>query len=191
VSADCVTSTLPNMTDRDDLGKLITELAVVHGRVSLSSGGEADFYVDLRRITLHHAAAPLVGRVMLDLVADWEFDVVGGLTLGADPVATAMLHAAATLGRAVDACVVRKAEKVHGLQRRIEGPEVAGRRVLAVEDTSTTGTSVMTAVEAFQQAGAEVVGVAVIVDRGAGDLVRSAGLNYRSVYSLADLGLAA
>src|SRR5690348_6583989 len=99
VSAYRVTSTLPRMTDRDDLGKLIAELAVVPGRVSLSSGGEADFYVDLRRITLHHAAAPLVGRVMLDLVADLEFDVVGGLTLGADPVATAMLHAAATIGR--------------------------------------------------------------------------------------------
>jgi orotate phosphoribosyltransferase len=185
-----VTSTLFSMTERDDLGKLITELAVVNGRVSLSSGGEADFYVDLRRITLHHTAAPLVGRVMLDLVADWEFDVVGGLTLGADPVATAMLHAAAVRGRAVDACVVRKAEKVHGLQRRIEGPDVAGRRVLAVEDTSTTGKSVTTAVEALTQAGAEVVGVAVIVDRGAGDVVRSAGLNYRSIFSLTDLGLA-
>jgi orotate phosphoribosyltransferase len=178
------------MTERDDLGKLITELAVVNGRVTLSSGAEADFYVDLRRITLHHAAAPLVGRVMLDLVADWEFDVVGGLTLGADPVATAMLHAASVRGRAVDACVVRKAEKVHGLQRRIEGPEVAGRRVLVVEDTSTTGKSAMTAVEALRQAGAEVVGVAVIVDRGAGDVVRSAGLKYRSVFSLTDLGLA-
>jgi orotate phosphoribosyltransferase len=191
VSADRVTSTLHCMTDRDDLGKLITDLAVVRGRVSLSSGAEADFYVDLRRITLHHAAAPLVGRVMLDLVADWEFDAVGGLTLGADPVATAILHAAAAGGRAVDACVVRKAEKVHGLQRRIEGPDVAGRRVLAVEDTSTTGSSVLTAVDALRQAGAEVVGVAVIVDRGAGEAVRSAGLNYRSVFSLADLGLAA
>ncbi|MEN3303922.1 MAG: orotate phosphoribosyltransferase [Micromonosporaceae bacterium] len=190
MSVERVTSTLFSMTERDDLGKLITELAVVNGRVALSSGGEADFYVDLRRITLHHAAAPLVGRVMLDLVADWEFDVVGGLTLGADPVATAMLHAAAVRGRAVDACVVRKAEKVHGLQRRIEGPDVAGRRVLVVEDTSTTGKSAMTAVEALRQAGAEVVGVAVIVDRGAGDLVRSAGLNYRSVFSLTDLGLA-
>src|ERR687885_2890052 len=122
------------MSDRTELRQAIVDLAVVHGRVVLSSGREADWYVDLRRATLHHAAAPLIGRVMLDLVADWEFDVVGGLTLGADPVATAMLHAAATLGRAVDACVVRKAEKVHGLQRRIEGPDVAGRRVLAVED---------------------------------------------------------
>jgi len=178
------------MADRDDLRKLITDLAVVHGRVVLSSGQEANYYVDLRRLTLHHDGAPLVGRVMLDLTSDWEFDAVGGLTLGADPVAAAMLHAAAADGRDLDAFVVRKEGKAHGLQRRIEGPDVAGRRVLAVEDTSTTGGSVLTAVEALTEAGAEVVGVAVIVDRGAGDAVRSAGLGYRSAYSLTDLGLA-
>ncbi len=184
-------STLDVMGDHDDLRKFITELAVVHGRVVLSSGREADWYVDLRRVTLHHAAAPLVGRVLLDLTADWEFDAVGGLTLGADPVATAMLHAAAAEQRRLDAFVVRKSGKAHGLQRRIEGPDVAGRRVLAVEDTSTTGGSVLTAVEALQEAGAEVVGVAVIVDRGAGDAVQAAGLSYRSAYTLADLGLTA
>ncbi len=178
------------MADRDDLRKLITDLAVVHGRVVLSSGQEANYYVDLRRLTLHHQGAPLVGQVLLDLTADWEFDAVGGLTLGADPVAAAMLHAAAQRGRALDAFVVRKEGKAHGLQRRIEGPDVAGRRVLAVEDTSTTGSSVLTAVDALTEAGAVVVGVAVIVDRGAGDAVRSAGLGYRSAYSLTDLGLA-
>jgi orotate phosphoribosyltransferase len=178
------------MADRDDLRKLITDLAVVHGRVVLSSGQEANYYVDMRRLTLHHEGAPLVGRVMLDLTADWDFDAVGGLTLGADPVAIAMLHAAALRGRALDAFVVRKEGKAHGLQRRIEGPDVAGRRVLAVEDTSTTGSSVLTAVDALTEAGAVVVGVGVIVDRGAGDAVRSAGLGYRSAYSLTDLGLA-
>jgi orotate phosphoribosyltransferase len=179
------------MSSRDDLRKLIADLAIVHGRVVLSSGHEADYYVDLRRVTLHHAAAPLVGDVMLDVVADWQFDAVGGLTLGADPVAGAMLHVAASRGRALDAFVVRKAEKAHGLQRRVEGPEVAGRRVLAVEDTSTTGESLLTAVDALRQAGADVIGVAVIVDRGAGDAVRAAGLDYRSCFSLGDLGLTA
>ena len=178
------------MAERDDLRKLIAELAIVHGRVVLSSGQEANYYVDLRRVTLHHAAAPLVGQVLLDLTADWQFDAVGGLTLGADPVATAMMHAAAARGIELDAFVVRKSEKTHGLQRRIEGPDVAGRRVLAVEDTSTTGASVLTAVNALREAGAEVVGVAVIVDRGAENAVRSAGLGYRSAYSLTDLGLA-
>ena len=176
------------MTDRDDLLKLVRDLAVVPGRVTLSSGQVADWYVDLRRLTLHHAGAPLVGEVMLDLVDDWDFDAVGGLTLGADPVAAAMLH---TSTRPLDAFVVRKEGKAHGLQRRIEGPDVAGRRVLAVEDTSTTGGSVLAAIDALREAGAEVIGVAVIVDRGAGDTVRAAGLSYRAAYTLADLGLSA
>jgi orotate phosphoribosyltransferase len=177
------------MTDRDDLRKLILDLAVVHGRVTLSSGRVADYYVDLRRVTLHHAAAPLVGRVMLELTAGWDYQAVGGLTLGADPVAAAMLHVSAAQGRGLDAFVVRKSEKTHGMQRRIEGPEVSGRRVLAIEDTSTTGGSVLTAVNALRESGAYVIGVAVIVDRGAGDAIRSAGLEYRSAYSLTDLGL--
>jgi orotate phosphoribosyltransferase len=176
------------MADRDDLLKLINDLAVVRGRVVLSSGMHSDYYVDLRRVTLHHAGAPLVGRVMLDLVADWDFDAVGGLTLGADPVATAMLHAAAAQGRPLDAFVVRKGEKVHGLHRRIEGPEVAGRRVLVVEDTCTTGASTLTAIEALRQVNASIVGVSAIVDRGGVDAVRAAGLSCRSAYSLADLG---
>ena len=167
----------------------ILNKAVVHGKVILSSGKEADYYVDLRRVTLDATAAPLVGDVMLDLTADLDYDAVGGLTLGADPVATAMLHAAGRRGRRLDAFVVRKAEKQHGLQRRIEGPDVHGRRVLAVEDTSTTGGSVMTAVEALREAGAVVVGVAVIVDRGAGSLITEHGLGYRAAYSLADLRL--
>lgn len=178
------------MSERDDLRKFITDLGVVHGRVTLSSGQDSDWYIDLRRVTLHHAAAPLVGHVLLELTDDWDYDAVGGLTLGADPVAAAMLHAA-PIERRLDAFVVRKSEKTHGLQRRIEGPEVTGRRVLAVEDTSTTGASVLTAVEALRQADAEVVGVAVIVDRGAGDAVRAAGLPYRAAYTLGDLGLAA
>ncbi len=177
------------MSDRDALLTEITTKAVVHGRVTLSSGREADYYIDLRRITLDASAAPLVGAVMLDLTSDLSYDAVGGLTLGADPVATAMLHAAAARGRKLDAFVVRKEGKAHGLQRRIEGPDVAGRRVLAVEDTSTTGGSVLTAVEALREAGAEVVGVAVIVERGAAPAVQAAGLEYRAAFSLTHLGL--
>ncbi|MFD9127233.1 orotate phosphoribosyltransferase [Kitasatospora sp. NPDC059571] len=175
--------------DRDALLAQIKDKAVVHGKVTLSSGREADYYVDLRRITLDSEAAPLVGRVMLDASAELEYDAVGGLTLGADPVAAAMLHAAAARGRKLDAFVVRKAGKAHGLQRRIEGPDVKGRRVLAVEDTSTTGGSVLTAVEALREAGAEVVGVAVIVERGAAPAIEEAGLPYVTAYTLDDLGL--
>jgi orotate phosphoribosyltransferase len=177
------------MNSRDKLKEEILNKAVVHGKVILSSGKEANYYVDLRRVTLDSVAAPLVGEVMLDLTKDLDFDAVGGLTLGADPVATAMMHVAASKGRNLDSFVVRKAEKAHGLQRRIEGPDVKGRRVLAVEDTSTTGGSVMTAVEALKEAGAIVVGVAVIVERGAEPKIIEAGLEYRAAFQLADLGL--
>ena len=180
---------LVGVSDRDDLLRGIKDRAIVYERVVLSSGQEADFYIDLRRVTLAATTAPLVGRVMLDVTSDLEYDAVGGLTLGADPVATAMLHAAAARGRGLDAFVVRKSDKAHGLQRRIEGPDVAGRRVLAVEDTSTTGTSVLSAVDALRDAGAEVVAVAAIVERAARDRILAAGLPYRAAYDLADLGI--
>src|SRR5665647_910888 len=153
---------------RDRLLELIKAKAIVHGTVILSSGREADYYVDLRRITLDGEAAPLVGAVMNEMTKGLDFDAVGGLTLGADPVATAMLHASAAAGRRLDAFVVRKTGKAHGLQQRIEGPSIRGRRVLVVEDTTTTGASPMDAVAAAREEGAEVVAVATIADRATG-----------------------
>lgn len=173
---------------RARLAALVRQRAVVPGRVTLSSGAQADYYVDLRRVTLHHEAAPLIGRLVRELTADWSYQAVGGLTLGADPVAIAVLHAP---GPPLDAFVVRKSAKQHGMQRRIEGPDVTGRSVLAVEDTSTTGASVLTAVAALREAGADVVGVATVVDRdtGARQAIEAAGLPYRAVLSLSELEL--
>jgi orotate phosphoribosyltransferase len=174
--------------ERGELAELVRRLSLVRGRVTLSSGKEADYYVDLRRATLHHRAAALIGRLMRQLTHDWDYAVVGGLTLGADPVATAIMHSP---GRPIDAFVVRKSVKTHGLQRLIEGSEVSGRRALVVEDTSTTGGSALTAVHAVRDAGGEVVGVATVVDRdtGAAQAIEAEGLPYRSVLSLIDLGL--
>ena len=171
------------------LAELVKELAVVHGKVTLSSGKEANYYVDLRRATLHHEASRLIGALLRELTADWDFAAVGGLTLGADPVATSIMHAD---GRDIDAFVVRKEAKKHGMQRRIEGTDVEGKKVLVVEDTTTTGNSPLTAVAALREAGAEVVGVATVVDRetGAGDVIAAEGLEYRSLLGLGDLALA-
>jgi orotate phosphoribosyltransferase len=182
---------MSDATDRSALVEQVKGKAVVRQRVTLASGAEADYYVDMRRITLDGVAAPLVGRVMLELTSGLEYDAVGGLTLGADPVATAMLHAAAARGRVLDAFVVRKEGKAHGLQRRIEGAPVEGRRVLAVEDTSTTGGSALTAVAALREAGAEVVAVAVVVDRdtGAAERVQAEGLPYLFAVGKDELGL--
>ena len=178
------------MSIKSELIEQIKQKAVVHGKVILSSGKEADYYVDLRRVTLDAVAAPLIGQAMLEATKEFDYEAVGGLTLGADPVATAMMHEAKKQGRILNSFVVRKEGKAHGLQRRIEGPDVKGKRVLAVEDTSTTGGSVLTAVEALNEAGAIVVGVAVVVDRGAGKKIEDAGLKYISVISLQELGLA-
>jgi len=178
------------MSMKSELIEQIKQKAVVHGKVTLSSGKEADYYVDLRRVTLDAVAAPLVGQAMLDATKDFDYEAVGGLTLGADPVATAMMHVAKQSGRILNSFVVRKEGKAHGLQKRIEGSDVKGKRVLAVEDTSTTGSSVLTAVEALTEAGAIVVGVAVVVDRGAGQKITDAGLKYVAVISLSELGLA-
>ncbi|SDL95208.1 orotate phosphoribosyltransferase [Corynebacterium mycetoides] len=174
---------------KTELAELVKELAVVHGKVTLSSGREADYYVDLRRATLHHRASALIGELLRELTADLEFDAVGGLTLGADPVATAVMHAA---GRDIDAFVVRKEAKKHGMQRRVEGPSISGKRVLVVEDTTTTGNSPLTAVEACRAEGADVVAVATVVDRatGAAEALHEAGLEYRYLLGLEDLGLA-
>jgi orotate phosphoribosyltransferase len=184
-------------TPRQQLLELVKDIAVVHGKVTLSSGKEADYYVDLRRVTLHHRAAPLIGHVLLDHLEEAglgtaEVDAVGGLTLGADPIATALLHAAASRGQDLDAFVVRKAAKAHGMQRQIEGPDITGRKVVVLEDTTTTGGSPIAAIEAARAAGAEVLACATIVDRatGAGEKIEALGVPYHYLYDLADLGLA-
>ena len=185
-----------NDSNRARLAELVNELAVVRGKVTLASGLESNFYVDMRRATLHHEAAPLIGHVMLDLLEENGFsvdevDAVGGLTMGADPVATAMLHAAAARGLDLDAFVVRKAAKDHGMKRQIEGPSVEGKRVVVLEDTSTTGGSPIQAVEALRAAGAQVLAVAVIVDRNTGtrERIEAADLPYLYALGLEDLDL--
>ncbi len=180
-------------SDKSRLVELVKELAVVHGKVTLSSGLEADYYVDLRRATLHHEAAPLIGEAMLALLNKHGLKphAVGGLTMGADPVATAMLHQAAAQGFALDAFVVRKEAKKHGMGRQVEGPSVAGRDVVVLEDTSTTGGSPLTAAEALVAAGANVLAIATVVDRatGAREAIEAAGYSYLTAITLADLGL--
>ncbi|MBG6217859.1 orotate phosphoribosyltransferase [Arthrobacter sp. CAN_A6] len=182
-------------SDRARLLELIRELAVVRKKVTLSSGVEADYYIDLRRITLHSEASVLVGRVMLALLDDAgiDFQSAGGLTMGADPVGTAVMHAASRAGRSIDAFVVRKAQKTYGMARQVEGPDVAGRPVVVLEDTSTTGGSALTAVEGVRKAGGKVQAVAVIVDRSTGSKERietEAGVPYLFAFGKDELGLA-
>ncbi|MHA6669558.1 orotate phosphoribosyltransferase [Homoserinimonas sp. A447] len=177
---------------RQQLIEFIKADAVFHGDFTLTSGKKATYYVDLRKVSLDHRVAPLIGQVMLDLISQVpEVSAVGGMTMGADPIASAVLHQAAARGVAYDAFVVRKEPKDHGRGRQVEGPDVAGKRVIVLEDTSTTGGSPLSAIEALKKVGAEIAGVAVVVDRntGAREVIEAAGYPYFAAISLDDLGL--
>lgn len=182
------------MTDaREQLIQYIRDEAVFHGDFTLTSGKKASYYIDLRRVSLDHRVAPLIGRVMVDLIADIpDIAAVGGLTMGADPIAAAVLHQGAALGKTYDAFVVRKEPKDHGRGKQVEGPDLEGKRVIVLEDTSTTGGSPLTAAKALEKVGAIVVAVAVVVDRatGAQQIIEDAGYEYRAAIGLTDLGLA-
>lgn len=162
------------------------------GDFTLTSGAKASYYIDLRKVSLDHRVAPLIGDVMVDLIADIpDIAAVGGLTMGADPIASAVLHRAVLRGLTYDAFVVRKEPKDHGRGKQVEGPDLDGKRVIVLEDTSTTGGSPLAAARALEKAGAVVVAVAVVVDRdtGAKEVVEQAGYEYRAAISLTDLGL--
>lgn len=184
-----------DVTDaRDALIRYIREEAVFHGDFTLTSGKKASYYIDLRKVSLDGRVAPLIGEVMADLIADVpDVAAVGGLTMGADPIAAAVLHRGAAIGRGYDAFVVRKEPKDHGRGKQVEGPDVAGKRVVVLEDTSTTGGSPLKAIEALQAVGAEIAAVAVVVDRdtGARERIEAAGHRYLAAITLADLGLEA
>lgn len=177
---------------RDELISYINDLAVFRGDFTLTSGKKATYYVDLRRVSLDHRVAPLIGQVMVDLIADVpDVAAVGGLTMGADPIAAAILHQGAARGLAYDAFVVRKEPKDHGRGKQVEGPDLAGKRVIVVEDTSTTGGSPLKAIEALEKVGAVIAGVAVVVDRatGAKDVIEAAGYPYFAAISVDELNV--
>jgi len=166
---------------RQQLIDYISAEALFHGDFTLTSGKKATYYVDLRKVSLDHRVAPLIGQVMIDLIADVpDVFAVGGMTMGADPVAAAVLHQGAARGLAYDAFVVRKEPKDHGRGKQVEGPDLDGKRVIVLEDTSTTGGSPLQAIEALKKVGAVIAGVAVVVDRatGAKEVIERAGYPY-------------
>ncbi|MBD8611327.1 orotate phosphoribosyltransferase [Frigoribacterium sp. CFBP 13729] len=181
------------MTDaRTQLIDYIRSEAVFHGDFTLTSGKKASYYIDLRKVSLDHRVAPLIGQVMVDLITEVpDVFAVGGLTMGADPIASAVLHQGVAMGRDYDAFVVRKEPKDHGRGKQVEGPDLEGKRVVVLEDTSTTGGSPLAAAEALEAVGAVIAAVAVVVDRstGAREVIEAAGYPYYAAIGLDDLGL--
>jgi len=179
------------MDDRAALRALLLQRSVRRGDFVLASGARSSYYIDARRTTMSGEGQRLIGRLGLEALraAGWEPQAVGGLTLGADPVAYAIAHAAAASGSAIDAFTVRKEPKTHGTGRRIEGAFAPGMRVVVVEDVVTTGESALRAVDAVRQEGGEVLGVLAVVDRGEGGRERlaAAGLPLVSLFAAAEL----
>lgn len=179
------------MTDRDQLRALLLERSIRLGDFVLASGKRSSYYIDGRRTTMSSKGQLLIGRVGLERLdgLGWRPAAVGGLTLGADPVAYAIAHAAALEGRPLDAFTVRKEPKSHGTGRRIEGCFEEGMEVVVVEDVVTTGESALRAIDAVEAEGGRVIGVLAVVDRGEGGAERleAAGYPLASLFTAAEL----
>ncbi len=181
---------------RNQLIALLAERSAKQGDFVLASGRRSSLYVDCRLTTMSPEGQRLLGELGLAELhaAGWAADAVGGLTLGADPIAYAIAHASAFAherneGPLVRAFTVRKQAKQHGTGRRVEGPFVAGDKVVVVEDVITTGGSALTAVEAIREEGGVVLGVLAVVDReeGGREALEAAGLTVRSLAKASEL----
>jgi orotate phosphoribosyltransferase len=171
------------------LRSLLRERAVLRGNFILSSGQRSSHYIDARLVTLSAHGGVLVGHVFLASLAGEEIHAVAGLTLGADPIVSAIAIMSGLEGRAIDGLIVRKRTKSHGAGRRIEGPWRSGLRVAVVDDTLTTGASALEAARAVEEEGGIVSGVWALIDReqGAAEAIATAGYRFSAIYRAADL----
>lgn len=179
------------MTETESLVRLLAERSVKRGDFVLSSGRRSDLYIDARITTMDPRGLALIGPLGLAAIADakWDAQSVGGLTLGADPIAYAIAYASAATNRPLRAFTVRKEAKAHGTGKLIEGPFVPGDRVVVIEDSITTGSSALKATSAIRAQGGHVLGVLAIVDReeGGRDAIEAAGLTLRTLVTRAAL----
>jgi orotate phosphoribosyltransferase len=181
------------MSDRSQLIRLFHERALKFGDFTLASGKTSTYYLDGKQISLHSVGLRLVSRGLLDLLSDVEFDAIGGMTIGADPIVGGVLVAAAENQRTLHGFLVRKEAKGHGTQRYIEGPVMPGMKVVVIDDVVTTGGSAIQAVDRIVEYGCEVVCVVGIVDRKEGGAANFAARNisFRSLLTIEDFGIAA
>lgn len=181
------------MSDRQKLIDLIQQRALRFGDFTLASGKKSTYYLDGKQVTLHAEGLRLVGEGLLQLLDDAEFEAVGGMSVGADPIIGAILTVAAERGRSLDGFLVRKEPKGHGTKRYIEGPVQPGARVVIVEDVVTTGGSSLQAIDRAQEFGCVVVQTVAIVDRmqGAARSFAERNIPFRALLTIEDLGVTA
>lgn len=174
---------------RTRLLDLIAKQAYSEGDFTLSSGQKSDYYIDGKMVTLHPEGAALVGEVIFDMIKDRRVDAIGGLMIGADPMATAVALVSHLRHKPIFAFIVRKEAKKHGTSKLTEGPVNSGSRVVIVDDVITTGASLIQAVDAVREIGCEIVSVIALVDReqGGRSAIEAEGLNYEPIFSISDV----
>ncbi len=179
------------MTNRTALLDLIKKRAIIHKEVTLASGQKSSYYIDARSLFLHGESATLIGEALYDLTKDLPMAAIGGPAVGALPLTVAATMHYHKMGKDMEGFFIRKEAKAHGLQKTVEGVLPPGGKVVIVEDVFTTGGSVMTAIEAVREAGAEVIAVVGIVDRlqGARERFESLGIQFRTICTIRDLGV--
>jgi orotate phosphoribosyltransferase len=179
------------MTDHSALVALLAERSVKRGLFTLASGKQSEYYIDARLTTMSPEGLSLIGSVALEELhkSGWAVDAIGGLTLGADPIAYAVSYASAGTVNPLRAFTVRKEAKSHGTGRQIEGPFRAGDRVAVIEDVITTGGSALRAIDAVRAAGGTVAGVLALVDRGEGgrQTIEGAGVQVIALASATEI----
>ncbi|MCA9116748.1 MAG: orotate phosphoribosyltransferase [Planctomycetaceae bacterium] len=179
------------MDNRERLIQLFRERALQFGDFTLVSGQKSTWYLDGKQVTLHSHGLHLVAEGLLDLLADVEYDAIGGMSIGADPIVGGMLSVAAERGQELTGFMVRKEAKGHGTNRYVEGPVQPGQRVVILDDVVTTGGSALKAAERAREFGCEVVQAVGIVDRlqGGAEAFAEAGIPFLALLTVADLGV--
>ncbi len=180
-----------NSNGPDSRSKLLSllRIEVIRGDFVLSSGRRSSYYIDARRVTLSGVGSRLVGEVLFGRLGHDRPDAVAGMSLGADPLVTAVTVASAYAGAPIDGLLVRKRAKEHGTGRRVEGPRRPGMRVVVLEDTSTTGGSALEAVQALRDEGAAIERVITLIDReeGAAEAISASGLTFEAVFAIDEI----
>jgi orotate phosphoribosyltransferase len=175
---------------REELLKLVKEKAVQKGEFTLSSGKKSAYYIDGKQVTLDPQGILLLGKAILGMLQGVQVEAIGGPTLGADPIAAAVALLSSQTGKPLKAFIVRKEEKKHGTQKRIEGPALqAGDRVVVVEDVITSGKSVLDAIQEIEKLKCRVVKVICLLDREEGAAKALANYDFTPIFTKTELGL--
>ncbi len=179
------------MAQREQLKELLRERALKFGDFTLASGRKASYYLDGKQITLHAGGLRTVSQAFLELISDLQYDAIGGMSIGADPIIGGMLAIAAETNPDMVGFMIRKESKGHGTNQFVEGPVTPGMKVVIVEDVVTTGGSALLAVDRIQDFGCEVICVAGIIDRMEGGAANFAkrNLEHRTLLTIKDFGI--